>query len=115
MPGAWPAAPSETPTCSVPAAAEPVTAGGAAAAGGLWGDAAEFGEGCLAVQAVGVVAGGDEELAGDVCADTAQADQGGGGGRDQGGEVCVELGDLLVAVPALSSSQRSPSTTRHLG
>ena len=51
---------------SVAAAAEPVPAGGAAAAGWLWGDAAQLGEGCFAVDAVGVVAGGDEELAGDL-------------------------------------------------
>ena len=37
--------------------------------------AAEFGEGCIGVESVGVVAGGGEELCGDVGADTGQAEQ----------------------------------------
>ena len=37
---------------TVTAAAEPVTAGGSSAAGRLWCDTAEFGEGCFAVDAV---------------------------------------------------------------
>src|ERR1700722_8124451 len=47
----------------VAAAAEAVPAGGAAAAGGLRGDAAELGECGLAGNTAGVVAGGDQELA----------------------------------------------------
>ncbi len=60
---------------SVAAAAESVPAAGAAAAGRLWGDAAEFGEGGLVADPVGVVAGGDQELAGDLDADAVQLDQ----------------------------------------
>ena len=59
---------------SVAAAAEPVAAGGAAAAGGLGRDAAELGECGLVVDPFGVVAGGDQELAGDLDADTVQLD-----------------------------------------
>src|ERR1700756_1562185 len=49
---------------SVAAAAQSVPAGGAAAAGGLWRDTAKLGESGFVVDAVGVVAGGNEELPG---------------------------------------------------
>jgi hypothetical protein len=49
----------------------------------LRGDATEFGEGSLAVNPVGVVAGGDQELAGDLDTDAMQLDQLRRGGLSQ--------------------------------
>lgn len=63
---------------AVSAPAEPVAAVGASAAGGLWCDSAEFGEGCLIAYPFGVVAGGDQELAGEFGADSEQFDEFGG-------------------------------------
>lgn len=77
---------------AVAAAAEPVSAAGASAAGRLGRDAAELGEGGFVADAFGVVARGDEELASDLDADTVQFDQFGCRRVDQGV-------DLLVASP----------------
>lgn len=81
---------------SVAAAAESVPAGGSAAAGRLWCDSAALGEGGLAVDSLGVVAGGDQELAGDFDADTVQFDELGSCGADGGVEVLVKSLDLFV-------------------
>src|SRR5215212_997490 len=80
----------------VAAAAETVPAAGASAAGRLWGDAAEFGKGCLVPDPVGVVAGGGEELAGDLDADPGQFDQCWGGDPDEALDLVVEGFDLGV-------------------
>src|SRR4030088_242358 len=56
--------------CPIGAATQAVAAAGPAAAGGLRSCPTELGEGSLAANAVGVVAGGDQELAGDLGADT---------------------------------------------
>jgi hypothetical protein len=68
--------------CSVTAAAESVTTGGASAAGGLGCDTAEFGEGCLGVDAVCVVAGCDQELSRQFDADAVELDELGCAGSD---------------------------------
>ena len=61
---------------AVAAAVEPVPVG-LAGGGGDRGDAAEHGERGLGAQPVGVVPGGDQQLAGDVGADAVQGEQGG--------------------------------------
>ena len=66
--------------CAVAAAAEPVPAGGSAAAGGLWCDAAEFREGRFVADPLRVITHGDEELAGDFGTDSVELDEVGGGG-----------------------------------
>jgi hypothetical protein len=81
---------------AVAASAEAVAAGGSAAAGRLGCDAAELGEGCFVADAGGVVAGGDEELAGDLDADSVQFDEVGCGGLDDRFDLPVEGLDLLV-------------------
>ena len=53
-----------------------MTASGPSAARGLRGDAAQLGERGLAVDAAGVVARGDQELAGDLDSDAMQLDEG---------------------------------------
>src|SRR5438128_8477223 len=53
----------------VAAATQSMAAGGPAATGGLGRCPTELGEGSLAANAVGVVAGGDQELAGDLGGD----------------------------------------------
>jgi hypothetical protein len=75
-----------------------VAAGGPAAAGRLGCDAAELGEGCLGVDAVGVVAGGDQELAGEFDADAVEFDEPWCGGADQGFDLAVERLDLGIEV-----------------
>ena len=81
---------------AVASSAESVSSGGAAAAGGLWRDAADLREGCLAVDPAVVVTGGDQELAGDLGADAVQFDELGGCATDQGIDLAVEELDLLV-------------------
>src|SRR4029450_9191356 len=72
------------------AAAEPVAAVGAAAAGWLGGDTAEFGERGLVADAVWVIACGHQELAGQLDTDAEEADELGGGEGDEGLELAVE-------------------------
>jgi hypothetical protein len=67
---------------SVTAAAESVTPGGSSAACRLWCDTAEFGEGCLGVDAVCVVAGCDQELSRQFDADAVELDELGCAGSD---------------------------------
>src|SRR4029450_9636698 len=81
---------------SVAAAAESVPAGGSSAAGRVGCGAAEFGGGRLGADPLGVVPGGDQDLAGDLDADAEQVDQVGCGEPDEGGELPVEDLDLLV-------------------
>src|SRR5450830_430613 len=76
--------------------AEAVSPGGSSAARRLGCDAAELGEGCFVADPVGVVAGCDEELAGDFDTDPVQLDEGGGGGPDQRLKLLVQRRDLLV-------------------
>ena len=92
----------------VSAAAEAVTAGGSAAAGGLRGDAAELGEGCLVADAFGVVAGGDQELAGDLDADAVRA-RGARArlARTQCVDLPVECLDLARPVPSSGGPGRA--------
>nr|WP_239155629.1 hypothetical protein [Amycolatopsis sp. FDAARGOS 1241] len=59
-------------------------------------DAAELGEGGFVADAFGVVAGGDEELAGDLDADAVQFDQFGGRCVDEGLDLLVEGLDLII-------------------
>jgi hypothetical protein len=68
---------------AVAAAAEAVSSGGSTTACGLWRDSAELGEGSLAVDPFRVVAGGDEELAGDVDPNAVELEEVGGGLLDQ--------------------------------
>lgn len=57
---------------------------------------------------MGVVAGGDEELPSGVDADAGQGDQVGGYGRDQAGQVAVEIVDLgLEREPAAGEAAQS--------
>jgi len=87
--------------CSVAAAAESVTTGGASAAGWLGCDAAEFGEGCLGVDSVCVVAGCDQELPGEFDTDAVEFDEFGCSCSDQGFDLLVEVLDLgIEALPA---------------
>jgi hypothetical protein len=59
------------------------------------------GEGGLATQPLGVVAGGDQQLPGGVDPDPGQGDQGGGDRADQFLELGVKLGELgLELLPA---------------
>ena len=76
------------------AAAVEAVAGGLPAGGLDGAGAAEGGEGCVAVEALGVVAGGDEECGGCVGSDAVGGEQGGVGGSAQGAEFAVEGGDL---------------------
>jgi hypothetical protein len=72
------------------------------------GDATQLGEGRLATQPLGVVAGGDQQLAGGVDPDPGQRDQGGGGRGDQDLELVVELGELgLELLPAAGQVRRA--------
>ena len=88
---------------AVAAAVEPVTAG--LARGRLeGGDAAEVGECRFVAQPFGVVAGGDEQLGGDVVADTVQASSPGAVRSTSG---------RIAALSSSSSSSRS--TTRRPG
>jgi hypothetical protein len=80
------------------AVAAVVEAEAAAAAGGH-GDgagAAERGEGAVVVEALDVLAGGDEQLAGVAGGDGEQLRGAGRGSGDERGELLVEGGDLLV-------------------
>src|ERR1700754_5013540 len=76
--------------------AESVAAGGSSAARWLWCDAAELGEGGLVADAVGVVAGGDEELAGELDPDAVQLDECRCGSAHQDFDLPVQRLDLLV-------------------
>jgi len=82
--------------CPVAAAAQSVAAGGPAAAGRLGSCPAELGEGSLAADAVGVVAGGDQELAGTLGGDPEEADELGRRLLDQSLDLAAECLDLLV-------------------
>jgi hypothetical protein len=101
----------------VAAAAKSVTSTGAAAAGGLWGDPAEFGEGGLTVDPLGIVTGGDEELAGDLDPDAGQLERLGRGGSDQAVDLLVQRLDLLIeALPTAGQvAQRDPDTPEVTG
>jgi hypothetical protein len=81
---------------------------GAARGGRDRGDAAQMREGGLAAQSLGVVAGGDQELAGGVDPDPGQRYQGGRGRGDQFLELAVELGELgLELLPAPGQEAQS--------
>ena len=67
-----------------------MTPGGSSAAGGLWGHAAEFGEGFLVADTFGVVPGGDEELASQFHADAEELDEIGCGGANDGLDLLVQ-------------------------
>jgi hypothetical protein len=67
---------------AVAAAVQPVPAG-LAGAGRDGGDSAQVGEGGLAAQPLGVLAGGDEQLAGVVVADREQLQEPGSGPTDE--------------------------------
>lgn len=60
---------------AVAAAAQPVSAGGLAATRWLWCDSAEFGERRFGVEALGVVAGGDKQLPGDLGTDAVEGNE----------------------------------------
>src|SRR4051812_35054705 len=81
---------------SITAAAEPVAPGGAATAGGLWGHPAELGECGLVPNPFGVVAGGDQELSGDLSSDAMQLNQCRCGRFDHGLDLAVESLDLFI-------------------
>jgi len=59
-------------------------------------DAAEFGEGCLGVDAVGVVAGGDQELPGEFDADAVEFDELGCSCSDQCFDLPIERFDPCI-------------------
>ena len=74
---------------------------GAARGGGDGGGAAQVGEGGFGAEPLGVVAGGDQQLAGGVDPDPGQGEQGGRGRGDQRSEVVVELVEFaLELLPA---------------
>src|SRR5215213_286826 len=104
---------------SVAATAEPVPAAGASAAGRLWGDTAKFGKGCLVTDPVGVIAGGGQELAGDLDADPVQLDQCWGGDPDEALDLVVEGLDLgverLPASGQVSQSCLDPGQQQPIG
>ncbi len=77
-------------------AAEPVPADGAATAGRLGGDTAEFDEGGLVADPFGVVAGGHQELAGQLDPDAEERDQLGRCTGDEQFDLAVECFDLRV-------------------
>jgi hypothetical protein len=62
----------------------------------LGGDTAEFGEGGLVADAVGVISCGHQELAGQLDTDTEESDELGGGEGDEGLDLAVERFDLGV-------------------
>lgn len=69
---------------------------------GCWCDAAELGEGGFAVDAVRVVAGGDEELTGDLDADAGQLEELWRGVLDERFDLFVEgLDPVVECLPAL--------------
>ena len=78
---------------AVAAAVQPVPAG-LAGAGRDGGDSAQVGEGSLAAQPLGVLAGGNEQLAGMVVADREQLQEPGSGPTDEGGQPLVSQGEL---------------------
>ncbi len=78
---------------AVAAAVEAVSVG-ASGAGGQGRDAAERGEGGFGDESVGVLAGGDQDLPGDVGSDAGQGEQGGVDGAHERFDQCVQLGDL---------------------
>ena len=86
---------------SVTTAVEPATLG--LAGGGLdRADAAERGEGCFVVEALGVVAGGDEQRRGGVGADTVAFEQPRG--------VCAQrVGDLAVQIVDFRGQLEDPA------
>jgi len=82
---------------AVTSAVEPVTVG-SAAAGWDRGHAAQVRERGFGTKPVGVVAGGDEDLPGDLDPDAGQREQPRGGGGHQCSELSVGLDDLLGQV-----------------
>lgn len=74
-----------------------MSSGGVSAAGSLWRDPAEFGESCLVINSVGVIADRDEELPGNFGADAAaELEEIGGSAGHEGIDLSVELLDLSV-------------------
>src|SRR5205823_5612181 len=93
--------------CPVAAAVEPVSVG-APGAGGDRRGAAQVGQGGLGAAPFGVVAGGDQQLAGHVGSGSVDGAGGRGGGGDQGAEAPVGQRDLGVQAvhPAGDGAQR---------
>src|SRR5947209_8761494 len=91
-------------------------AGRAAGAGRDRGGAADPCEGGLAAQALDVLAGGDEELAGALGADREELDRARGGEGDESLELLVELGDLALELARTSceAAQRELRSLRWL-
>jgi hypothetical protein len=75
------------------------------------------GEGCLADQTFGVVAGGDQQLAGGFGAHAGQRNQAWSGGGDQRAQLGVGFGDLCGEVlPALGqATQRNAKRDLRVG
>ena len=98
----------------VPAAVESVTAGHARG-GREWGDAAEHGEAGLRAEPVGVVAGGDQQLAGDLGPDPHPVQELRREGGDQRLDEFVEGGDLIAQLKDAggpgSSTRSGPAAT----
>lgn len=80
---------------TVAAAAQPVSVR-LPAAGLDWADTAERGEGCVAMEPLGVPSGCDEELGGAVDPDSRSLDQRGSGAVDEITDHPIELKNLLV-------------------
>jgi hypothetical protein len=81
------------------AAAVEAVPGGLAGAGGDRGDAAEHGECGLGGEPIMVLAGADQQLAGDLGADAVGGQQAGVDGGDERLEQLVEVGDLDGQLP----------------
>jgi hypothetical protein len=69
---------------------------GHAGGGGQWGDAAEHGEACFGAQSLVVVAGGDQQLPGDLDADAGAFEQLRRQLADDGLDELIEGGDLVA-------------------
>ena len=75
---------------------------------GIGAGAAEVGEGGFGAQPLGIVAGGDQQLAGGLDPDPGQGDQAGATAADQGLELGVELVELgLELLPAASQAPQA--------
>jgi hypothetical protein len=88
-------APQGVVGAAVTSPVEPVAVGATRGRGDGRGTA-QVGEGGFGAEPLGIVAGGDQQLAGGVDPDPGQGEQGGGDGGDQGLQLAIEVVELAL-------------------